>query len=805
MTQNVDATFYVKIGGLGTASGLYRFTTREAAAGDVPILLDVPSVVSSRMEPLQPIGSDESIRIRLAYETTDHAAKVRPLVRDPSATDPVYATAGTRSPIQLTEAIGPTTTSIKLTSTVGLSTGTLYYLGGDALTFSAFPDSTTATASRGTLSPFGGGFFHDAPDELGPLLTSTLPTGAGQRVEFGRVVGGSEEVIFRGRIREEEGVRLVDGTAIEIDVVSVSSAVRNAALNPPRGVILWNGLEVDAQLSNVLYTGGVYIFADDNGPSSGYVPTSPGYVHIIDAESGDFATFEISGFGPADEIVVGENPRPAYRVNIEQGASLAAVGNNEGRLGLGTQEVNYGRGEYEYELNPDDHYRFARDILESARLRDLRVELAISADDLAGIFNRALTAPDPDVRGMSAELPSECVDIPASVRASLRGITNTNETVESGFILPPFDADASATFRMWPYTARVYRGRSATLAAVFENILKPYGLSLLTRSDGTVALVDWVTLPTRFDINALDEDDLADTQSEQAFTAGPSAPVLAVVPPEQLPLSRRGEGELVTTEAGTIIVRSARPVTSAQIQALEAVETRHAVGDVAGLQEVASRMENAADLYGLPRPEVTATYLGGSTADGIEPGTFYTLTHPDVARSNGQRGLTNARAVCVEKAVDVATGSVTIRSRILGHEAQELATWAPCGKIVSWLDPNLTIEANAFTDADALTGPTTDAQAFDLDLPSSAIVLDSRGEFRGSGTINSRSGNVLNFTPLKGLVPAAGDLITFTSWGGTSGEWLDFAPTDNGGPPCYGGGLDDALGGVPGDPAQRYR
>ena len=126
MTQDVSATFYCKIGGLGTASGLYRFTTREETAGDVPILLDVPSVVSSRMEPLKPIGSDESIRIRLAYETTDHAAKVRPLVRDPSATDPVYSTAGTRSPIQLTESIGPTSTTIKLTSTVGLSTGTLY-------------------------------------------------------------------------------------------------------------------------------------------------------------------------------------------------------------------------------------------------------------------------------------------------------------------------------------------------------------------------------------------------------------------------------------------------------------------------------------------------------------------------------------------------------------------------------------------------------------------------------------------------------------------------------------------------------
>ena len=583
--------------------------------------------------------------------------------------------------------------------------------------------------------------------------------------------------------------------------------MRNAAVNPPRGVFYSRGLVlrlspsiIDSDI--VAYDGGIYIFSDDNGPGSAYLSSSAGYVHIIDTETGDFATFEISGFG-AETTIEG---RPAHLVNVVEGSTLAAIGNKDGRLGMGTQLAAYdggGRLETAADLS---HYVFAEDILERVPLERLQVEFAISADDLAGIFDRVLYSPSPFVAGMSAELPTAAVDIPAAVRASLAGITNTLAGPTAGFVLPPFDAEGDLTLRVVGGRARTYRGRGRTLSSVLEDVLKPYGLSLLTRSDGTVALVDWVTLATRFDIPyALDEDDLADIQSEQAFTAGPTAPVLAVVPPPQLPLRRRGSDALVSSEATTIVVKSSRPVTSAQIQALESVETKHAVGDVAGLQEVASRMETAADLFGLPRPEVTATYLGGSTADDIEPGTFYTLRHPDVARANGQRGLTGARAVCVEKAVDVATGSVTIRSRILGHAEQELATWAPCGKITSWLSPNLTIEANAFTDADALTGPTTDAQAFDLDLPSMAIVMDSRGEVRGAGTINSRAGNVLNFTPAKGLVPAAGDLITFVTWGGSAGEWLDFAPTDNGGPPCYGGGLDDALGGVPGDPAQRYR
>ena len=806
MTQDVSATFYAKIGGLGTSSGLYRFTTREAASGDVPILLDVPSVISSRMEPLRPIGSDEAITLRLAYETSDHASKVRQLVADPSSSTPVRSTAAGRPVIQLTESVGNQSTSIKLTSTVGLSTGTLYYLGGEAITFSTFPDSTTGTATRGVLSPYGGGYYHDAPDELGPVLTSSLPTGAGQRVEFGRIVDGTEQVLFRGRVRDDDGTRLIDGTVIELDIVSCSSVLRNAAISPPQGIWVEKGLVI--RLSPIIidtdpvaYSGGIYILTDDNGPADRYLSSSGGYIHIIDDETGDFATFEISGFGTAIDF----EGRPAKKVQVVEQDNVAAVGNKDGFVGIGTQTAFY-EGGYQIESSPEAQLRFAENIIEKTSIERLRVELAISAGNLAELFERVLFSPSPAVAGMSAQLVNDVVEIPASVRAGLLSITNTLDGVTPGFILPPFEAEQTATHRFFGRRVPSYRGRARTLSSVIEaNMLKPWGLSMLTTSDGTLRLVDWVTQPLRFDGVSLDEDDLADINSEQSIKAGPSAPVIAVVPPQAVALAKRGADVEVSSEAGTIIVKSSRPVTGMQIQAMETVETKHAAGSVAAIEEIAIRMQSAADVYGLPRPEIVVRYLGGSSADDVEPGTYFTVSHPDVAQANGQRGLTNARAVCIEKSVDVSSGSVTLRSRIIGHSAQELATWAPAGIITSWIDPALTLSANVFTDSDALTGPTTDAQAFDLDLPTDCQVLDSRGEVRGAGTVTARSGNTLTFVPAKGLVPAAGNIITVVTWGASAGEWLGFATTDNGGPPAFGAGIDDALGGVPGDPAQRYR
>ena len=242
---------------------------------------------------------------------------------------------------------------------------------------------------------------------------------------------------------------------------------------------------------------------------------------------------------------------------------------------------------------------------------------------------------------------------------------------------------------------------------------------------------------------------------------------------------------------------------------MEQIPTGHAAGSLDQVREIVARMESACDMYGLPRPELTISYLGGQPvaggngADAMQPGDYCTITHPDVASQGGSRGLTDARAICVERRAETRDGTITLRLRVLGHADQDLATWAPCGRVVSWSKPNLTIEPNAFTDADAYEGPTTDAEAFDLDLPSAAIVLDARGAFRGSVTINTRAGNVLGLT-VGSLVPAAGDLIMFTAWAATSGEWLGFSPTANGGPPAYGAGIDDALG-TSNDPAQRYR
>ena len=803
MTQAIDATWYVKIGGLGTKAALYRITTREAAAGDVPILLDVPDTLSSRIDPLQPMGSDESIAFSLAYEDATHAAKVRPLLADPSTPATVYSGGQV---VQLTESISPTTSTISLTNTSNLVADRLYFLGGEGVKFLTFPTSTTATVTRGILSPEGQGRYHSAQDQLGPVLTSRLPTGAGQPVEFGQIVDGSETVLFRGRIRDD-GIRLRDGVAIEVEAVSYSSILRHAAYRPPNGVIVRVGSLMQIVTGGTQverYDGGVYVYTDEHGPSSGF--TGAGYVHISDVKSGQFATFSFAGFDSEIDLF----GRPARQVQINTGDSLVMIGNRDGAQGIGQQYVMRD-GEPVPDGGTVAHYRFAKMLVERDQA-DLRVELATWGSDLRECIEAALSDPPQDVGGLSAHLPASAVD--TAPGADVSGIRNTRAgSSVDAFILPPTEAEQVAANRAGAFgVISTFRQRSRTLKRTLEDTcLKPFGLSLATTTTGTVRLVDWVTQARRYDLFTLAEADLADTLSEQTIAAGPASSVVAVTPPKQGPLNDPLSDRAVLAEAAIVIVSTPQPVTSGQIQAMEQIPTGHAAGSLDQVREIVARMESACDMYGLPRPELTISYLGGPPVAGgngastMQPGDYCTITHPDVAAKGGTRGLTDARAICVERRAETRDGTITLRLRVLGHADQDLATWAPCGKITSWLSPNLTIEANAFTDSDAYEGPTTDAQAFDLDLPSAARVLDSTGALRGGGTINSRSGNVLNFTPGKGLVPAAGDLIVFTTWDATSGEWQGFAPVDNGGPPVYGAGIDDNLGNLIGVPAQRYR
>ena len=323
-------------------------------------------------------------------------------------------------------------------------------------------------------------------------------------------------------------------------------------------------------------------------------------------------------------------------------------------------------------------------------------------------------------------------------------------------------------------------------------------------------LVDWLTQARRYDLFTLAEADLADTQSEQEIKAGPSPSIVAVTPPKQGPLRDPRSDQAVETEAAIVIVSTPQPVTSGQIQAMEQIPTGHAAGSLDQVREIVARMESACDMYGLPRPELTISYLGGQPvaggngADAMQPGDYCTITHPDVASRGGARGLTDARAICVERRAETRDGTITLRLRVLGHADQQLATWAPAGIIVSVSGAQVTIEANAFTDADAYEGPTTDAEAFDLDLPSDAQTLTAQGALVGGFTIDSVSGNVLTVSNPIGGRPVAGQLVTLVPWDDTSGEWVDFDPVDNGGPPAYGADLADELGTAKND-AERYR
>lgn len=783
--SNVSRTFYIKIEGFGELSSgsgtgeLYRFTTRAADADDVPILLDVPGRLSSSIQPLKPIGSDTSVKFRLAYEASGYEDKVRPLIEDQERNRFLY---GGGSIVQLTKGVNPSETTLNFASTIGLSTDTLYYLGGEAISFSAFPSSTTATVERGELSLYGG-MYHTADQGLGPILTQTLPSPIGQLVEFG-YVGGSAP-LFTGRIRE---ISLTDGLYIDISAVAVSSIAREMSFLPPQGPI---GKEFNpvipssggATRGEVESWGTLLIESGKYAQDSVFVGSGDGFVHIIHKDGG-FVTFKHEGFQVASD--------PDYlEIQLVTGNSLVMAGDKNGLLYLAEQTYTQRTGGFTANNGTTSvirsAYAFARKILNKKR-KDLRFELAVAGQTLESCLTRVLSTPYMQVAGLSAGIPSSLIDV--SIESASVGVTNTLSSSEtSAYILPPTDAEYDSS--------GVFRQRKKTIFKTLECILNTYSLSLVCRTDGSLSLVDWTSY-SELASTQVGYNDLSSTSSSMKIEENKSAPIIAVTTPspDTAYLGDVAEGTIIDTNVDIQLIKSTRPVTSAQIRAAEAIETKYAVGTKEVLEGVVRPVtETRVDVFGIPRPEIVISILSENT---IEPGDGFALTHPDLPTSIGARGMTNAACVAIEVAKDSASGVTTIKALVIDQQVVPRAKWAPAGVVVSVLGSAVVIEANVFTDADATSGPTTDAEAFELDLPSQAQLLDSTGALRIGCEISSRSGNSLTVINLKGVVPAAGDIITLAAWDTTSGEWDQFTN-----PPAYGADIVNTLG-TTNDDAQVY-
>lgn len=804
--SNASRTFYIKIEGFGELSSgsgtgsLYRFTTRTVDADDVPILLDVPGRLSSSIQPLRPIGSDSSVKFRLAYEASGHEDKVRPLVEDQSRNRFIY---GGGTLVQLTKGIDPSETDINLTTTTGLSTDKLYYLGGEAVSISTVTSSTEATVSRGELSldvRGGAGMYHTADQGLGPTLTTSLPSPVGMLVEYG-YVGGSAP-LFTGRIRD---VKLIDGVYIDISAVAVSSIAREMEFLPPQGALGREfRCEINIPNAEVTSWGEVLIESGKYARDSNFTGAPAGFVHFVH-EDGRFATFRYTGFSTTSN--------PNYlKLNMETGNSLVMVGDNKGLICLSSitftrlQTVLPGldadrlRGT-PYVTETDvtrsvefSAYSLAYDLLNkngSDARSKLRFEIAVHGDNLQECLQRVLSSPQFNVAGLSAGIPSGLVSF--SIESSATAVTNTlSSSSHFAFILPPTEAKRES--------AGVFRQRKKTILNTLKDTLSVFSLSLVCETDGSLRLVDWTTY---FEpgVDSFSSGDLSSISCSMAVEENRSAPIVALIPPTpdaELRLRRDGgsDFDIIDLNVDTQLIKSTRPVTSAQIRAVEAIETKYAIGDKATLEHVARPMtETRVDKFGIPRPEFTFS-VHSSTS--LQPGDSFTLTHPDLPAANGSRGLSNVLCVALEVGKDTSSGVTTIKALAIDRSSVQRAKWAPAGVVVSVSGSDVTIEANVFTDSDAGVGPTTDAEAFELDLPSKAQLLDSTGAFRVNCEISSRSGNVLTVINLKGVVPAAGDIITLAAWNTTSGEWASFT-----GPPAYGADLNDTLG-TSNDDAQVY-
>jgi hypothetical protein len=661
-----------------------------------------------------------------------------------------------------------TDTTLNLTTTTGLTTDTLYYLGGEAVSFSAFPSGTTATVERGELSLYGG-MYHTADQGLGPILTQTLPSPIGQLVEFGYVDGSAP--LFTGRIRE---INLTDGLYIDISAVAVSSIAREIKFEPPQGEIgPAFAISISPSDSQVLAWGGVFVDSGKYGSDSAWTGASDGFVHFVH-EDGRFATFKHSGFSTTGDP-------DSLSIDLDTGNSLVMVGDRNGLVYLNYishARFRRNRGRIRnigFRTVRQGAYEFAKDMFDTQN-KKLRFEIAVSGEDLKECLERVLSSPYINVAGLSANIPSELVNISIESRASeIRNTLSSSQT--EAFILPPTDADRTA--------AGVWRQRRDTILNTLKDTLNVFSMSLASRTDGELSLVDWTTY--RSDVLSFASTDLADTASRFTVEENKSAPIIALVPPNPNFVNESSGDILYDIHVDTQLIKSPRPVTSAQIRAAEVIETKYAIGDVATMEGVARTMtETRVDKFGIPRPEIVFSV---QSSTNVEPGGAFTLTHPDMPGPSGTRGMSNAVCLALEVSKDSGSGVTTIKALVIDQEATQRAKWAPAGVVVSALGSAVGIEANVFTDSDAGVGPATDAEAFELDLPSEAQLLDSTGAFRIACEISSRSGNVLTVIDLKGVVPAAGDIITLAAWNTTSGEWASF--TD---PPAYGADIADTLG-----------
>lgn len=155
------------------------------------------------------------------------------------------------------------------------------------------------------------------------------------------------------------------------------------------------------------------------------------------------------------------------------------------------------------------------------------------------------------------------------------------------------------------------------------------------------------------------------------------------------------------------------------------------------------------------------------------------LTHTVIPGRLGAKGITAETMIVSAREVELATGYYRYTLWWTGAGLVTPGRIGPAARVVSWSNPTLTVEANAFVPSGhsvSLGGvtATTDAGVWEglyaLDSALSVLILDSDLSQRGTATLFATAGSgAANTVALTGasVTPAAGDVIVLASYDST--------------------------------------
>lgn len=451
-----DWTYILRIGGVVDDSGeQIAYTTRPLAYTSPPTqssaIREIPSSVQQSLGVLEPLGASGGITLGLIYG----AQYVDRICRQQIV--PVTTSSGLI--VRMTRPIRSSTT-IYVTGEPDLSSGDLLYIGGEAMEYGSYTGLVSGwaaglgymTVSRGVAGTY---VTAAGVAGVGTVLMRQLSTVTGQPASLHRVPASAtsssaEELVYRGYI---DGWR-PSGPTVSVSLVSGMSRLRDRQYVPTASASFESAVDLSWTLGDAGIT-----------PASGLslasvqldvLPedtTSPPLLWLTMTRDGVEAEVLVTGVWYED---VGDYL--SYRIGIDSDSSALLM-----RIG--------GR-----DLSVSDAARLLASTWQVTRAQ-VADQLASTATSLGTIVHNLVRGSELGPVGRRGMLPNDYIALDlVLVLDAATGVESVSTPCYDGserFVLPP--ADKPRPFR-----------------ELLGDLLRPWAVSLIPRSDGRITAVDWL-------------------------------------------------------------------------------------------------------------------------------------------------------------------------------------------------------------------------------------------------------------------------------------------------------------------------